>query len=241
MEQQRYPNILVTGASRGLGAALARVLVDRGYNVMLTARDRKALERVAATLTARSDQRIGWTAADLAQPDAVGSLIAATRSSLGRIDGLINNAGFGAYRPLVAWSEREIRDCVAVNLTAPMLLARAVLPEMIAQGSGMIINIASDLARRYLANMAPYVATKFGLLGFSGSLLREAKADGVKTITVLPGIIDTAFGGSVEGSRDDSWAMRPAELAPRIADLLLLPEHVVIDEMSVHPLRQDGY
>jgi short-subunit dehydrogenase len=103
----------------------------------------------------------------------------------------------------------------------------------------MIINIASDLARRPLANMAPYVATKFGLLGFSGSLLREARAHGVKVSAVLPGIIDTAFNGAQEGSKQEAWALRAKVLACQVVDLFELPENVVIDELTIHPLHQD--
>jgi short-subunit dehydrogenase len=241
MEPHCYPNVLVTGASRGLGAALARILVERGYRVMLSGRDAPALERLAAALNPAGSRTVRWAAADLTDPDAATQLVAAAESGLGQIDALVNNAGFGAYRPLTEWSAREIVDCVAVNLTAPMLLARAVLPGMKARGHGIIVNIASDLARRYQANMAPYVATKFGLLGFSGSLLREAKVHGIKAVTVMPGIIDTAFGGGAEGTRDAAWALRPADLAARIVDVMELPEEVIVDEITVHPLRQDPY
>jgi short-subunit dehydrogenase len=103
----------------------------------------------------------------------------------------------------------------------------------------MIVNIASDLARRPLANMAPYVAAKHGLLGFSASLLREVKSHGVKVSTVLPGIIDSAFNGAVQGSKDEAWALSCDMLASRIADLLELPGSVVIDELVIHPLHQD--
>ena len=122
-----------------------------------------------------------------------------------------------------------------------MLLSHALLPGMIARRRGAIVNVASDLARRYLANMAPYVATKFGLLGFSGSLLREVKQHGIKVMAVLPGIVDTGFGGGAEGSRDESWALRPAALAAQIAGLLELPDNVVIDEVTIHPLHQQDY
>lgn len=102
-------------------------------------------------------------------------------------------------------------------------------------------NVASDLARRYLAKMAPYVATKFGLLGFLGSLLREVKDHGVKVTNVMPGIVDTAFGGGAQGSRDESWALRPAALATQIAELMELSDNAVLDELTIHPLKQGEY
>jgi short-subunit dehydrogenase len=236
---RHYETALVTGASRGLGAAIASELARRGYGVVIAARSEGELHRAAAELQVRHAARIDWLTVDLAKPDAAAGFADTVSQRFGPIDVLINNAGIGAYKPLVDWTPREVIDSVNVNLLAPMLLARALLPSMIARRKGMIVNVASDLARRHLANMAPYVAGKFGLLGFSGSLLREVKSHGVKVTSVLPGIIDTAFNEGLAGSKDETWALRPALLAERIAELLELPAHVVIDELTIHPMQQD--
>ena len=234
-----YENVLVTGASRGLGAALGRELLARGHRVVLTARNEVELAQAVDSLRAEHGDRVNWIAADLSSPAATLALVAQVEQRFGALDGLINNAGIGAWKPLVEWTPQEVIACVNVNLLAPMLLAQAVLPGMLARRRGMIVNIASDLARRPLANMAPYVASKFGLLGFSGSLLREAKAHGIKVSAVLPGIIDTAFNGAREGSKEESWALRAQALAAQIVALFGLPENVVIDELTIHPLHQD--
>ena len=238
---RRYDTALITGASRGLGAALAREMARRGYRSMLVARDGLAIDALAAVLRAEHGASVETFAADLTQVQAAQRIAEAATQRLGPIDVLINNAGSGRYKPLAQWSAQEIADCNALNLTAPMLPAHALVPAMLARRRGMVVNVASDLARRYLANMAPYVATKFGLLGFSGSLLREVKDHGVKVTAVLPGIIDTAFGGGIEGSRDSSGALRPAWLADQIANLLELPDNVVLDEVTIHPLQQGEY
>ncbi|HEY8707717.1 MAG TPA: SDR family NAD(P)-dependent oxidoreductase [Burkholderiaceae bacterium] len=235
----RYENVLVTGASRGLGAALVRELLARGHRVVLTARSAAELAQAADALHAQHGERVGWIAADLADPAAARALVAQVEQRFGALDALINNAGIGTWKPLVDWTPQEVIACVNLNLIAPMLLSQAVLPGMVARQRGMIVNIASDLARRPLANMAPYVATKFGLLGFSGSLLREARAHGIKVSTVLPGIIDTAFNGAQEGSKDETWALRSSVLAGQVVALLELPENVLIDELTIHPLHQD--
>jgi short-subunit dehydrogenase len=235
----RYQTALITGASRGLGAALARVLAARGMALALVARDAKALQALGEELQRTRGVRVALIQADLCDAQATQAAAQQALAALGSIDVLVNNAGIGAYKPLAEWSAEEIERCNALNLTAPMLLAQALVPAMAARGSGYVVNIASDLARRCLANMAPYVATKFGLLGFSGSLQREVKAQGVKVTTVMPGIIDTFFGGGTEGSREATWSLRPQELAERIAALLDVSEHVVIDELTIHPLHQD--
>jgi short-subunit dehydrogenase len=238
---RHYDTALITGASRGLGAALAREMSSRGYRLLLVARQLGELNALAAALRGAHGTTVETLGADLTDPAAPQRCADAALRLLGPVDVLINNAGAGHYKPLSDWTAREIADCVALNLTAPMLLAHALLPGMAARKRGMVVNVASDLARRYLANMAPYVATKFGLLGFSGSLLREVKEHGVKVTAVLPGIIDTAFGGGTQGSRDAAGALRPAAVAAQIADLLALPDNVVLDELTIHPLQQGEY
>jgi 3-oxoacyl-[acyl-carrier protein] reductase len=235
----RYDNVLVTGASRGLGAALAYELLARGHRVVLTARHEADLARTAKTLRDSFGERVNFIAADLSDPQAALHLISDAQQRFGHFDALINNAGTGTYKPLVEWSTAEVMACVNVNLLAPMLLTQGVLPGMLARRCGYIVNVASDLARRPLANMAPYVASKFGMLGFSGSVLREAKGQGIKVSAVLPGIIDTAFNGAVQGSKEETWALRPHVLASQIAALFELPENVLVDELTIHPQHQD--
>lgn len=236
---QQYNQVLVTGASRGLGRALARGLLTLGHSVVLTARSGAALEQAAALLRAEHGNRVNWIGADLTDPESAQTLVQTVETRFGTLDALVNNAGIGAWKPLVEWSAQEVISCVNLNLVAPMLLAQAALPGMVARRRGLIVNIASDLARRPLANMAPYVASKHGLLGFSGSLLREAKAHGVKVSTVLPGIIDTAFNGALEGSKEETWALRASALADQVLTLFSLPANVVIDELTIHPMQQD--
>jgi short-subunit dehydrogenase len=235
----RYRKALVTGASRGLGAALARTLAARGYELVLSARSGRELDALANEITQAYQTNVEVVASDLSSIDELNALCTTLANDPRGIDVLVNNAGIGTYKALTEWTSDEIIDCVTVNITAPMLLSRALLPSMTKAKRGMIVNVASDLARRYLANMAPYVASKHALLGFSGSLLREAKGSGIKVTSVLPGIIDTAFNGAEEGSKEESWALRPNELANRIAELLELPDNVVIDELTIHPLHQD--
>jgi short-subunit dehydrogenase len=231
--------VLLTGASRGVGAALARALVERGYRVFLAARNEQELRERARATEHDFKARVGWARADLRTTAECRALVAAAERDLGGIDVLINNAGVGWYKPFVTWSEGEITDLLALNLAAPMLLAQAVLPGMLARGRGYIINVASDLARRPLANMAPYVASKFGLLGFGASLHREVRDQGVRVTTVMPGVVDSAFNGAQEGGKDQRWALPTSGLAERIVDLLALPYDVVVDELTIHPASGD--
>jgi short-subunit dehydrogenase len=235
----RYQTAIITGASRGLGKALAGAVAARGLNVMLAARAEDELREVRETLAREHGARVAYAVTDLREPRSIGALFESTSNKFGPADVLVNNAGIGRYKPFMEWTEEEIIDTANVNLTALMLCTKAALAGMIEARRGLVINIASDLSRRFLPQMAPYVAAKFGVLGFSGSLLREVKQHGVKICTVMPGIIDTNFNDSQEGTREETWALPPAMLAERIAELLDQPEHLVVDEMVIHPMQQD--
>jgi short-subunit dehydrogenase len=229
---------IVTGASRGLGRHIAQQLADRGHTVIACARDHGGLDALAAS---QPEGRIRAVALDLSNAASIQPIISAAIRDVGGIDGLVNNAGVGAYKPFHENSETEFLQTIQVNLTAVMQLCHAVLPHMIARKGGHIVNIGSDLGRRPLANMAAYVASKHGLTGFSHSLLREAKQHNIKVSLVNPGIIDTDFGGAKEGSKEAHWSLRPAALAGIVMQVIEQPGFTVIDELSVHPLGQGEF
>jgi short-subunit dehydrogenase len=232
--------VLVTGASRGLGAALAREFGARGHRVFLVARGAGELAQLAAEIT--RSQGVGaaaWRAHDLRDVDGVEALARAAQDAWGGIDVLVNNAAIGPYRPFLDNSLQDLRELLALNLEVPIRLTHALLPGMLARGSGQVINIASDLARRPLARMAPYVASKHGLLGFGASLHRELRGRGVRVTTVMPGVVDSTFDGGVEGSHDPRWALPTAALAQQVVALSELPDTMVVDEFVVHPADGD--
>jgi short-subunit dehydrogenase len=229
---------LVTGASRGLGRHIALQLARRGVRVAVSARTATELDRVAGEIREAGGEALA-VPLDVTQWSAVESAVHAVRERFGAIHVVINNAGVGWHKPFDETSVDEIDRTIDVNLKGAIYVTRAVIGEMQRAGYGQIVNVASDLGRRVIPNMSPYVASKFGLVGFSGSLLREVKGRGVKIMTVTPGIIDTFFGGGTEGSRDEAWSLRPDFLAGAIVDLLELPKHWVVDELSMHAMGQD--
>lgn len=222
----------ITGASRGLGRALAERCAAAGMRLALVSRSH--LDALADSLPTE----VLHAPLDVRDAEGVEAFAEAIIRRFGRLDLVINNAGVGWYKPFEKHSIAEIGLMVDINLKAAMFVAHAALPHLI-ESKGYLINIASDLARRPLANMAPYVATKHGLLGFSASLLREVRSQGVRVSTVCPGVIDTGFGDSEPDSRDPQWALRPAALAEVILHAVRQPATVVMDEIAVHPLGQD--
>lgn len=183
--------ILVTGASRGIGAAIARACGETGADVAVGYLDgaEGAAATVAAVRTAGGDAEA--FSADVRAEDEVQSMVEAVLERFGRIDGLINNAGVMPESKVVDMSPTEWRQVVDVDLTGAFLCTRAVLPSMIERGSGSIVMIASRLGQIGFAGVAHYAAAKAGLLGFVKSLAKEVGPQGVRVNAVAPGVTIT--------------------------------------------------
>ena len=178
---------LVTGASSGIGEALAARLAHAGARVLVHGRDAARLAAVAA--------RTGGTAlpADLAVPGAAEGLAGAALEAAGRVDILVNNAGVGWAGPLADMSGEDVGRLVAVNLTAPVALTRALLPAMIERGGGHLLYVTSIAGRTGVAGEAVYAATKAGLDTFVESLRFELAGTGVRVAVAVPGVVATPF------------------------------------------------
>jgi short-subunit dehydrogenase len=200
---------LVTGASRGLGVEIARRLAQRGLDLVLAARSGAELQAVAADLRAATGRTVTVFEADMAHPAAIMDL-AQRVEALGGVDVLVNNAGVESTLSFDRRTPDEISQTVAINLTAPMLLTRALLPGMLRRGRGHIVNISSVAGLLATPFNEPYSATKFGLVGFTRALRLTARSLGwpVSASAVCPGFIGGAglfhalqrdYGVSAEG------------------------------------------
>lgn len=228
-------HVLVTGASRGLGRALAIAFHEAGARVSAVARDERAL----AELAAERGPDFAWARLDLSRPEGFEAALRPLQERFGPVEVLINNAGVGAYKPFLESSPAELSDQMAVNFLGLVLLTRALVPEMVARGRGHLVHVASDLARKPLANMAVYAATKHALAGFSQSLARELREAGVKSTLVNPGIVNTHFGGRSPSAETQPWELDPARVAELVVHLVRLPPGLLVDEVSLHALGQD--
>ncbi len=229
---------LVTGASRGLGKHCALALAKAGCDVAILARDNNQLAQTAGKINALG-QKCFFSPCDLTQPDSIKGFLKQSEQVLGPVDILINNAGIGSYKPFLEHSIEEVINISQLNLTAMMLLSHWLLPNMIKNKRGSIINIGSDVSQKPLANMAPYVASKFGVRGFTQSLLREYKNQGIKIMQLNPGIMDTHFNQGKEGSKEINWALNAREVSETIMWMLNQPHYQLIDEINIHALDQD--
>jgi short-subunit dehydrogenase len=184
--------VIITGASSGIGAAAAQAFGRAGDRVVLTARRVDRLREVAAGLPEAL-----VVEADLSRPEDIARVVAEARARYGGVDVLVNNAGLGRYDWLERLPEDDIVAQIDVNLTAPILMTRAVLPAMLARRRGVIINVGSVAGRIATPTMSIYNAGKFGLDGFSEALRREVGSQGVMVCIISPGPVEgTEFGRS---------------------------------------------
>lgn len=198
---------LVTGASSGIGAAIARSLARRGWSLVLAARRLDLLEALSQELESSAERgRYLPVRMDVSELESLSTAVTDALASFGRIDLLVNNAGIGS----LDWHEyhdplRDIEASVRVNLVGVMQLTRAILPGMLERRQGHIINIASVASLIGSPMYSVYAATKFGLRGYSEALRREVEPRGVRVSVVYPGPVRTEFGAGSAASRRRRW------------------------------------
>jgi NAD(P)-dependent dehydrogenase (short-subunit alcohol dehydrogenase family) len=199
---------IVTGASRGIGAAIARALDRAGARVVLVARDREALGSVAADL--HNGPVI--LPVDLADPDAPARLVAEARDRVGAIDVLVNNAALAARAPTEELDAELVDRLYAVNVRAPLLLIAALVPSMVERGRGAIVNISSGSAVVGTPRRAAYAATKGAMDAATRSLAIELGPHGIRVNSVAPGVVDTemwARNKAIPGVIEEIEALTP--------------------------------
>jgi uncharacterized protein len=185
------PTALVTGASGGIGEALARGLAARGHDLVLVARTEAKLRALADELAATHGARTSVLAVDLAAPQAVASIVEQLAGR--RIDVLVNNAGFGDFGPFTEADPAKISQMVQLNVATLTDLTRALLPAMVAANAGRVLNVASTAAFMPGPLMAVYYATKAYVLSFSEAVNEELRGIGVTVTALCPGPVATGF------------------------------------------------
>ena len=232
--------VLITGASSGVGAALARALAKDGAVVGLIARRRDRLAEVLADCQEHSTDSTMWVA-DLADGASIGRLAVEAWDALGGIDVLVNNAAVPKRRAVTALEPLEVEAVMRVNFFAPMRLSLGVLPKMLARGTGMIVNVSSVGGRLGIIHESAYCASKFALCGWSESMAVDLHGTGISVKLIEPGPVDTEIWDQ-PGNDDpiyDGPKFSPEEVAQGILDALGRDgfEHYVPDMKAVVDLK----
>ncbi|MDX6405763.1 MAG: hypothetical protein QOH70_3218 [Blastocatellia bacterium] len=223
---------LVTGGTKGIGRAIAEALLLEGLSVCLAARKQDEIDRAISEL---GDHASGFVC-DVRSYEQVQALIAHTVKELGGLDILVNNAGIGMFETVEETSAEDFRAVLETNLFGVFYCCHEAIPEMRRRGGGYIINISSLAGANPHPRMAAYNASKFGLNGFSEALMQEVRHDGIKVSYIMPGSVNTEFGGD-SASEEKSWQLTPQDIARVVVDLLHHDDRSLPSRVEIRPSR----
>jgi 3-oxoacyl-[acyl-carrier protein] reductase len=232
-ESLKNKTAIVTGASRGIGKSIALSLTNAGAKVVLAARHEEELKLVEMEIRKNGGQCV-VVQTDVGKEAQVTRLVEKAADAFGAIDILVNNAGYGIFSNVVDTAVRDFDGMMNVNLRGIFLCCKAVLPTMIRQKAGAIINIASLAGKNSVIGGATYAATKWGLLGFSRSLMLEVRDFDIRVVAICPGSVNTSFS---DHSKDSDKIIQPQDVADTVLFALSMPARSNVSEIDIRPTR----
>jgi NAD(P)-dependent dehydrogenase (short-subunit alcohol dehydrogenase family) len=226
---------VVTGGTKGIGFGIAETLVKSGAKVFICGRSKRevaaAVERLSASGPAEGD------VCDVRNEDQVRMMLEECTRVFGGVDILVNNAGMGIFGKTVEeMSGDEFRQTLETNLFGVFYACHHAIPIMKSRGGGYIINISSLAGQNAHPKMAAYNASKFGLNGFSESLMQEVRHDGIKVSYICPGSVNTYFGGD-SPSDEKAWQLQPGDIAQTVLDLLRMDPRALPSKIEIRPSK----
>lgn len=237
MESVKGKNVLITGATGGIGRHTAKLLAGSGANLFLTGRNPEKLVEVAKELSLPSEC---FLAADLTLPEEAERLKQQYFSVYAGIDVLVNASGIGIIKQLEQLSSEDFLKTIHINLYAPFLLLKAFLPNMKEQKKGLIINIPGVLGKVPMAGAAAYSASKYGLVGMMQSVREELKRTDIRITSIYMGGVDSAFWDTIDLRVQRDKMIRPEEAAKAIWFLCQQPASGVVSEMVLQPFNHQA-
>lgn len=238
MPSETVPIVWVTGASRGIGAAIASAFAAIGAHVVLSGRDTRKLEENAQRIT-RAGQRASFVKCDVT---SVASVTRAYKSIVRQyhvVDVLVNNAGVTCYNSFEKTAVRDFDVVLATNLRGTFLCTKSVLRAMVKRRSGVIINIVSVAATTTFENSAAYAAAKAGMLAMSRGLRSEVRKKGVRVMDILPGAVDTEMWHKAVRKKYHEKMMEPEDVADVVVSAYRQPQRALAEEIVIRPLEGD--
>jgi NADP-dependent 3-hydroxy acid dehydrogenase YdfG len=230
------PVTLVTGASRGLGAAIALAFAEEGHDLVLLSRNEGAMKELAAGISGSYGREPLVLACDISSGTAVSDAVNKAAERFKRIDVLVNNAGAAVFSSILETTEEDWDAMLDTNLKGTFLVTKAVLPTMIASKQGHIFNILSTAGVETFRFCGAYGASKAGARGFTNVLREETREHGIRVTGVIPGPIDTPIWDDKGDDWDRGKMMRPEDIAQAMISVFKLPMSTVIEELLLRPV-----
>ena len=226
---------VVTGGSRGIGLATAMALRAEGAHVLVCGRSAPAVDGARSQIErSPGPGRVAAVAADVRRHDDAQRLVATALEELGGLDILVNNAGVGRFAPLGELSVDDWVETIETNLSGVFYCCRAAIPVMKGNGGGWIVNISSLAGKHPFAGGSAYCTSKAGLNALTESLMQDVRRDGIRVSCVLPGSVNTEFGGS-RPSPDMDWKLAASDVARTVVDLLRHPARSLPSRVELRP------
>jgi 3-oxoacyl-[acyl-carrier protein] reductase len=225
---------VITGAGKGIGLAIAELLAKEGVNLGLISRTASDLKALKASLAGEHGIRVATAAADVSKREEAESAVSALKAELGTIDILINNAGIASFGTVLEMDPAQWEQIIQVNLMGTYYMSRAVLPDMVGQNSGSIINISSTAGEKGFATGSAYCASKFAVMGLTESLLQEVRKNNIRVIALTPSTVNTALARDNNLKvGDEDRMMQPEDVAELALATLKLPQRVFVKSAGI--------
>ncbi len=226
----------MTGATKGIGLGIAEALLSEGVSVCISARQENEVKATTDALSKLGGGKVMGLVCDVRDYAQVQSLFARVTAELGGVDILVNNAGIGIFSAVAEMSPEDFRAVLETNVCGVFYCCHEAIPLMKQRGGGYIVNISSLAGANPHPRMAAYNASKFGLNGFSEALMQEVRHDGIKVSYIMPGSVNTEFGGDTRGDQN-SWQLQPADIARVVIDLLHHDERSLPSRVEIRPSK----
>jgi 3-oxoacyl-[acyl-carrier protein] reductase len=227
---------VITGGSRGIGLAIAQRFQQHGASVAITGTSQAHLDAAAKMLSGHAlSGKVLALRADVRKYDQIAGAIAQAEAAFGGLDILVNNAGVGVFKPVAETSVEEWHTVIDTNLSGVFYGCHAALPRLKARGGGWIINISSLASKNAFVNGGAYCASKAALNAFSEALMQEVRYDGIRIAYVLPGSVNTGFGGL--SNTKSEWALMPEDVAEVVVDLVAHPTRSLPSRVEIRPAQ----
>jgi 3-oxoacyl-[acyl-carrier protein] reductase len=240
---------LVTGATRGIGFAIARALADNGASVVICGRSQESVDDAVSRLTDNSQRKVLGKAADVRASESVAALFMWIEQKMEAPHILVNNAGVGIMKSTAELTVEDWRRTIDTNLSGAFYCSREALLRMRNRGGGWIINIGSLAGKNAFARGAAYNASKFGLNGFTEAMMLDHRHDNVRVAHIMPGSVDTEFSsettrsntsaeqGVVKGAAKTDWKVAPEDIGEIVLMMLRMPERTLVSRVEVRPAK----
>jgi 3-oxoacyl-[acyl-carrier protein] reductase len=225
---------LVTGATRGIGYAIAGALSRSGATVVISGRSEAGVTEAVRRLTQETHRKVIGKAADVRASTEVEDLFEWIDRETGGPDVLVNNAGIGLFRSTAELTVEQWQNTLDTNLSGVFYCSRAALARFKNRGGGYIINIGSLAGKDAFAGGAAYNASKFGVTGLTEAMLLDHRYDGVRVTHIMPGSVDTGFSG---GAARADWKIAPEDIGEIVLMLLRMPERTLVSRVEVRPSK----